>query len=505
MAIAQRLLHGTMWTAIGVILSRLMAVAVNGITGRILGKEDFGYFAIIAGALLMLSPLAGGPFLTLVERYVSLWKISDRPRCGRIVALSFGFASVSGLLCAVAMFLNADLIATRLFHYPHTASYIRIAAPYLVFSSLAAVGNGLMVAFQAYRRQSIANVMAALVALPPSIALVNWFGVSGALVGLTVMVAVNAIWLMVEGARLCRAHDIVLDFRTAWFEVHLLHSFALPTLVNLAVMLPIGWIGQLLLLQTPDGNAAMGLFGAANYLRAMALILPGMVAPVMLPLMMETMAKDDGGMAFRRIATLNLRVIALVVFPVCLLMIAGAQTMIRVIYGREFIDAWVVLGLMAASVAFQSLAQSVMQIAIGRARMWLSASINGTGAVAFIALAFWLVRPFGPAGLALAFIGWQVLVLALVMAARDRTLDAPIEITEIRVVISGCILMGLAFAVASLLPMYIDVVAAAILSVVGGGVLYVSAFSGSERATAMGALRQRLAALRAKGLRDHET
>jgi len=495
MSIGQKLLHGTFWTTVGVVVSRVMALVTIGIIGRILGKEGFGYYSIVTSTVLLLTPLAAGGQFSLAARNIGLWKITDKQRCGGVIPFVMLTSGLAGTVFAAAMFLSSEWLANTVLREPGVASYLRVVSPYVLLGALATAGSGVLVGFRGFREQAETEFLSSIFAFPATVVLAWRLGMLGGIIGLLLYTGCKVFLLHHFGAKLSRANGISRSWGMVTVLLPLLGTFVVPSLLTYAVSAPALWGANALLVREPGGPAQMGIFGASNYLRGAVLFLPSAIAPVMLPLMMETAGESKDPTAFHRVVSMSVRLNVLLVCPVSVFLVVAAKGVLYLVYGQGFVEGHHVLGLMAWAIGFQAISTSVIQAMIGRAKMWLFFLVNLISSLVLILSAWLFVGRWGAEGLATSHVvGWAIqLIVALVI--RAKFLDAPIAFSEWRLLIASVGALLLAGVVGAYSTQVIGLVLGVPMSVGAGLLLLTLGFAKSERSAAFRLLRSRLAVL----------
>ena len=75
------------------------------IVARVLGKAEYGKFALVQSTVYAFTNLAALGLGITATKYVSQFRTADPPKAGRILALSSVSASVAAVVFAVAYYL----------------------------------------------------------------------------------------------------------------------------------------------------------------------------------------------------------------------------------------------------------------------------------------------------------------------------------------------------------------------------------------------------------------
>lgn len=419
--VAHRLVTGAFWSVVGGAASRVCSVLAGIAVARAIGKEGFGEYGMVQSTVLMLGVLAGFGLGATATRFVADALRTDPARAGRVANLTIVVALVFGSLLAAATAVSAPWLADLSLGRSGLTKVLRAASLLLFCSTLNNVLLGILSGFQAFRQVARINLWQGLATPVAAVPLALLYGVDGAVASLTV----NAGLGMLLGAAALnnqyREHSIATRYhRELWREWPVLWRFAFPTMLSGLMVAPVTWLANLILVRLPGGYGELGLFNAANQWRTVILLVPGLVASVMLPILSE--AYGSGAGDFKKTVELNLTGTWLFCLPltVAVVLLNGPLT---ALYGRAYEGSAPVMVLLMLSCFFMIVNNTVGAALAGADRMWVALSMNCAWGVSVLAGAWFLVPGWGAAGLAAAYLAayvmhtvWQMLYLELRLA-----------------------------------------------------------------------------------------
>jgi O-antigen/teichoic acid export membrane protein len=226
-------------------------------------------------------------------------------------------------------------------------------------------------------------------------------GVNGAVWALAINLAGN--WLLNHLALRKEAcqYDVPFTFRNCSHELYVLWQFSLPVALAGAVVGPVNWVCNTLLVNRPGGYSEMGLFSAANQWRMAILFVPSMVGRVVLP-MLSNLNGSEARTSYRKILRISIILNGgtglAMALPIALL----ASGIMRS-YGKGFEEGrWVLLCLVFSAV-LMAVNNVVGQAIVSKGRVWLGFLLNLCWASALLVISWSLIqRGYGAFGLALA-------------------------------------------------------------------------------------------------------
>ena len=419
--IAYRLASGAFWSLLGGIVSRLFAVASSIVVARIVGKEGFGEFGMVQSTMGLFGVLAGFGLGATATKFVAQCRRSDPARAGNISNLTLLVSLASGAMLAAACALFSPWLARETLQRPDMAGLLQAGSLLLFCSTLNSVMLGILAGFEAFQRVARINIWQGVAAPLVAIPLVVFFGVAGAVAALTV----NAALGMLLCAVALRSHykDCSMSaayHRSIWSEWPVLWRFSLPTMLSGLMVAPVTWLTNLILVSRPGGYGELGLFNAANQWRAVILLLPGLLASVMLPVLSEAHGADSAD--FTKAVALNLRATWIVCLPLTVMVIVLNKPLTTV-FGRGFSDSAPVMALLMVSCFLMVVNSTVGTALAGSGRMWTGLAMNTAWGASLIAAAYFMVPSLGALGLAAAYLAayllhtvWQMLYVEVKLA-----------------------------------------------------------------------------------------
>ena len=392
------------WTFAARILMTVNSVAAGVIVARWLGAEGLGQLAVLNVTVLTVVQIstAGLPSANI------FFIAQDRRQLARVAINSLIFALLVGSLLAAGVTLLAWL-RPSLFGYisPRLVSVAALAIPFQLLTFLGlniflAVGrvdrfNYLDVAGQTFVVINAAFALIILRAGLPALVSLN--------TAAAVYVSVVIVWLIAryiaasgKDATGARRADAALFKRMLGYGF----KFHISTLSGLLI-----FRADLLVVNHFRGAREAGVYAVASQVAMTLMILPGVIATILFPLV-ASQPDADG----RRIALVT-RHAAFVMFFVCLAVVP-ATFALPVLYGAAFSDAAIQLLILLPGVYLIGLESVTVQHfnATGLTRtiplFWIATLITN------IALTFTLVPSYGARGAALASTITYAMIFALV-------------------------------------------------------------------------------------------
>jgi O-antigen/teichoic acid export membrane protein len=416
-----RLARGIAWNAVGMVCTQGSTLAVNLLVANILGRETFGRYAIVQGALATLSNIAQLAVSFTVIKFVAELRTTDPARAARVLGLSSLVSMLSGVAAGASLALCAPFIAVQGYRAPELAPLLVIASAAVVFSVVNGFHWGALAGLEAYSTIGGTGVFNGIVYVLLCGAAARWGGLAWLVGALSASGLIQCVTLRYSLRRECARAGIPFHVRGAGRERHVFSGFAIPSALGGLSCMAATWVASVILVRQPSGITDMALFAAANNFRIALLFLPNVVNNVGLSLLNQQRGVGDHARSrdvFQTTLWMNLAVTC-----TGALVLAVAAPLVLRVFGRGFPEGARTLAVLLAAVPLESAWYSVAQLVASEGRTWplLAAGVVPRD-VLTVAAAQLLVPSYGSAGLAAAMgCGWLMGVLTLgALVARGR-------------------------------------------------------------------------------------
>jgi O-antigen/teichoic acid export membrane protein len=417
-----RVARGALWSLIGGVGSRVLAVGGSVLVARLLGKVGYGEMGMVQSTVGMLGVFAGFGLGTTATKCIAEYRRTDPGRAGRIAALTLAVSLLTTGILAGLCAVCSGWLAQRALGRAALAPLVAAGALQLVVTTLAGVVSSALAGFEEFRRNARMQLWLGILGPFITVPMVWRYGVDGAVAAVTINAALGLAWGAVVLGSAAAGHAVPLRYdRECWREAGVLVAVALPSLLSSVLLIPVMWVTNLMLVRGPGGYGELGIFNAANQWRMVIVLLPGMLASAVLPVLAETHGSHDHA-GFRSAFVLNLRATLVIAFPLTVLTVVLAGP-VAALFGRQYAGMEFVLpALMVA--AFLSIVNATIGAAlVGAGRLWTGTLMNLAWAVALVGAAAYLVPRRGAFGLGVAYLAayllhtlWQMAYVELRIA-----------------------------------------------------------------------------------------
>jgi O-antigen/teichoic acid export membrane protein len=430
-----RMRTGVLFNLLGAGFNQGSTLVVNLVVANLLGREPFGRFTMIVATVSMVATLGQLSMGYTATRHVAESRSGAKERASRILGLCAVVSACSALLASVALATGAEWLATRVLDVPALTTELRIAALSVLFIVMNGFFTGAVAGLEGYRGLARTGIISGTAYVVICTALTWQDGLRGAVTGVAISSALQAVLLARLLRREAAQQQIALRFDRLWDERMLVTRFAVPASLTGLVTLPAVWIGSAILARQPNGFYHLGLFGAAQAFRTMVLFVPQAVNNVGMSILNNKLRSTPG--EFRQVFWINAGLSAGAAIAVAALLFAAANPLLG-LFGPGFRDGRLVVGVLLLAALLEAISAAAYQIIVSRGRMWTSfAAVALPRDLTLVAVAALLVPALGAVGLATAHslgsalaLGGTLIMLSRLGLAPASTGTLPVPVTS---------------------------------------------------------------------------
>lgn len=441
--VTSRLVRGTLWASAGALASRFFAMVSSIIVVRLLGRERYGEMGMVYSTIGMLGVFAGFGLGSAATKFIAQYRLNAPVRTGRAFTLLTCTSLVSaGAICAVLV-LFSPWLAEHSLNRAELDPLLKAGALLLLFSELAGVQQGVLAGFEAFQQIAKINLLQGVLSPFITVPAVWWYGVEGAIAALTINTAFTLLLLLVAVRGQLAANRVMLDEKIAlsWSECGILSSFAVPAMLSLSLTIPVTWVTNTMLVNSPGGYGELGLFNAANQWRQVIMLIPSLLSSAMLPILSQSHGEQRHA-EFQRIVALNLRLVWITTLPAAVFMMILGKPL-AALFGRQFQGAAPLISVLMASTFLTIVNGTVGNAVSGSGRMWTGTAMNLFWAVALLGSARLLIPHYGGLGLAAAYLVSYVCHSVWQMTYVELRLAPSALSSQWRLMVASLLLLGL--------------------------------------------------------------
>ncbi len=394
-----RLMHGSFWSFLGSLTSRLSAMAAAIVVARILGRTTYGEFGIIQSTIAMFGTIAGFGMGTTAAKFVAEFRQKDPTRAGQIIALSTIISWGAGIVMGLIVIVLAPWIARSSLAAEGLADSVRLGGILLFLNSVNGGQLGVLTGFEAFKSTAKVNLWGALLNFPLIAAGAYFAGVSGSITGMTIAQLVVCLMSSRAVKEETSRYGIHVSYSQWSTESQIIWHFSLPAVLGSVLVTPISWAASSMLARAPAGYAHVGALTAANQWFNALMWFPYVIGAVVLPMLSERHGANDGK-GSTKLLRVSIGLSAAATLPVALIA-CFLSPYIMALYGSDFRSEWPTLAISLFTAVIFAIQLPVGDLIAASSRMWVGFVLNLVWSLVFLT-ATWLLLERGAAGLATA-------------------------------------------------------------------------------------------------------
>jgi O-antigen/teichoic acid export membrane protein len=410
--LAYRMANGAVWTLLGSVLSRALALGAALVAARLLGKDAYGQLGILITTMLMLQVFANVGLGMTATKHVAELRVRDPARAGRILGAAIATSAGLGALLSGLLWALAPWLAGRALGAPGLAQPLRLATTGLAFSAAATVLNATLAGFEAFRQAAWVTVVAGFLGFVGLVTGVYFWGLPGAAVAMAVTAAAECLVAFLAVRGLTARAGIPMTPSGAWAEREVMWFYALPVMAQGILVTPTNWLASAMLVRQPGGYGEMGALSAAGQWYGAVMFFAGAMGSAVLPLLSERVGWGDVA-GTRKVLRSAMLLNAVTAGPVVLVG-SLVSPWIMAAYGPAFRDYWLTLVTVLVTAGVVAVTNPVWHLLAASGRLWQGFLINLLWASVYLGAAALLVH-LGALGVAaarllgyLAYGGWAL-------------------------------------------------------------------------------------------------
>jgi O-antigen/teichoic acid export membrane protein len=423
-SISSRLIRGTKYSFLSLVIVSLVATIQSIIVARLLGPRDLGIFTILNNlqSIVVLLATFGIPAATV--KFVAEFNVTNRKMLKRVISTSFFLISFIAILISILYFLSAQFIALQIYHEQILITLIMISSVNVVISSIFSPLQAILQGLHKIELLSKLNILNSFISLPIIVFFVFKYGLIGVVVGALIYVVIRTVINFRFVYKVLKEKKVEFQSNIDKKIVKKMLNYGFPALLSGIVVVPVFWFANTIL-ALKSGFGQVGLFGVARTLSNLLIFIPSAIAVPLVPLISELYATDPREMS--NLVSRIFRLVGLFLLPFVLILGLYSRNIILIVYGQQFYDAWYVLYFMATTAFLISLSSIVGYAMLGTGKMWDALGVNLFWMIIFISVSYYLIPDYGLNGLGYTYLISYLLFTALIMLYGVKKLKIKFE------------------------------------------------------------------------------
>ena len=333
--LTERVLSGSIWVLCGTFAAKALAFITTIIVARILSKDVYGQLSIIRSTIIFFAGISGCGIGATATRYIAKYKQCDSLQTLKTYLVANIFVWTMATFICILLIIFSDTLAVNRLNDPTLAPCIKISAVILFFTLINGAQTGTLSGFEDFKNIAKVNLVMGVteIALLPLGAI--FFGLTGAVLGFGLVYAVafvvNGFYIRTHINSLGLKPSYVLHNKLQPSDFKILLSFSLPLAATSWISMTVYWWLKTAIVHD-SGFSNMANYDVGDQWKTIMLILPGIVANVVLPILSSVLNDAEKE---QKVMMLNLW-INLAITVILSIIVFIASPYILSFYGPEY-------------------------------------------------------------------------------------------------------------------------------------------------------------------------
>ena len=396
-----RLLFGSFWSTISVLVSRGLNLVAFIIVARIIGQNSYGGLAILQNTVVTIATFAMLGINVTATKYIASYRLNNSARTGNVLSFIIFSSLASAVVSSVGAFVLSDWISINLLNMTNYGVEVKVASGLIFFTILYNVLTGVISGFEEFRAISINSVISALLSFPVIVGLSFLYNAVGTIIGLVSLYLLNSIFSIRTIVSLCRINHIKLSINGIKKEIAIIWRFAIPASLGSIISTLTIYYVNITLIRQMNGHSQMAIMNVAQQWQSIILFLPTAINTMLLSIF-SNIQSDGGKTKFWKTVRLSIIINGTITF-IFALIISLFSNRIMSIYGEGFTDGFYVLIILSITAVLIALNNVIGNVIASSYSMWWGVSMNSFWAISMVLFSKLLIYQ-GAFGLAVTYL-----------------------------------------------------------------------------------------------------
>lgn len=381
---ANKLIKDSLWSLLGNVIGKGLALVAGIVVARLLGKDLFGEYGVVRSTILTIGIFSTFGLGYTATKYIAQYKNHSREKLelfikyANIITLTF-----SGTM-AILLFVFAEIVAIKVFDIAHLKVPLRILSILIIFNAITTTQIGVLAGFGKFKEIAKINSLIGVLTFVFSSTLTYFFSLEGALLSLLIVQILNCIFnFFVVRKELPKDVDFIKKDTSLFREIL---SFSTPIALQECTYAVVSWLSSILLVRYASVGD-LGMHSAAMQWNAVILFIPGILRNVVLS---HLSSSADNKSQHNYILKKTIQVNFVATLIPCIL-VALASGYIAKSYGETFAGLQTLISVAVFGTVFISISNVYAQAYTSISKNWLMLAFRLFRDVGYLILSFILL------------------------------------------------------------------------------------------------------------------
>jgi O-antigen/teichoic acid export membrane protein len=400
------------WVVAGIVLSKPIQLFTNILVARSLGPASFGLVGLASSLAVTLSMISALGFGDAINKYLAEFYQKDRPRGSRFASVIFWTGLPFTGIFLLVMWLMRGVWVASVFPPSTSTNLIGLCLCLTLGNLLFALLSGVFSGLQRFREFTILGLLQAAAVALFAVCLV-FYGAEGAVTAYAAGTLVCVAWGF---WKVWRLEPDILRWPGVGAFRHLrtIVNFSLPIWVGAFAFAPFATFTFAFLARQGNGAYQLGVFNTANGLRMLVALVPGAIASVISPAIMQEGGTHGDPHAYTRLVGKSFSALIFITLTLYIPAIFLSD-LIFTLYGRSYGQAFLLFIPLTASAAIGAIGALLPIVMLAKNKTWWAFVFGFIKSALMAALTVLWVPAFLATGLTWAVTSSEVVIYILVL------------------------------------------------------------------------------------------
>lgn len=358
------LLSDSLWSLLGNVIGKGLALLAGIFVARFLGKDEFGEYGIIRNTILTISIFSTFGLGYTATKFISEYKNESPEKLRLFIKYATYITLTFSGVMSFGLFVFANLISVHFLNSIELALPLRILSILIVFNALSTTQIGFLAGLGKFKEISKINSLIGIITFFISIIMTYFWKLNGALLALLLVQILNCIFNYLT-VRKALPKPIVTGIKDRLLLKKIIH-FSTPIALQELTYSAGSWITSIMLIKLSN-YGELGIYSAAMQWYAIILFIPGILRNVILSHLSEQVNNVSKHSKILK-QTISINVIFTFIPSIFVYLFSG---LIAKSYGQNFSGVQSIISIAVFTSVFSSINNVFAQAYTSKGKNWI--------------------------------------------------------------------------------------------------------------------------------------
>lgn len=363
----KKLIWGILWVGLGSVISSASVYLSSLIIARLLGIEMYGKYAIIQSNVYTFAAIASAGLGITATKFVSQYRDSNKEKCAQVISTMRVISLITSIAFTAIVIGASSYYATNVLKDSSIISLLKVAAFYILFTTLNAFQIGTLLGFELFNKVARVNLVQGIFNIVMTTICTLLFGIMGAIFALSLSSFLIWIYNHIILKKIYKEKEISIT-KTNKLDMDITYGFLLPAALCGIISGVITWGSTNLIVTLKDGYNELAMYNAANNYKIIILYIPNLIGRVMLPTLSNYKSMQDK-QRYNSLVKVNFAINIAMSGIVGLIIVVNSKLFFG-LYGNDFYDHSTLMTVIIIGAMLDVISNLILQLLVIENKMW---------------------------------------------------------------------------------------------------------------------------------------